>query len=85
VYDLLENKFRSTKKDDYINLTVGFDFPSSENPEVRIFLEQVIPNRGVRDYVLKKMSECLNGDIPNTYFLMFIGDTGANGKSQLLN
>jgi P4 family phage/plasmid primase-like protien len=31
------------------------------------------------------MSECLNGDIPNTYFLMFIGDTGANGKSQLLN
>jgi P4 family phage/plasmid primase-like protien len=31
------------------------------------------------------MSECLNGDIPNTYFLMFVGDTGANGKSQLLN
>jgi P4 family phage/plasmid primase-like protien len=31
------------------------------------------------------MSECLNGDIPNTYFLMFIGDSGANGKSQLLN
>jgi P4 family phage/plasmid primase-like protien len=31
------------------------------------------------------MSECLNGDIPNTNFLMFIGDSGANGKSQLLN
>jgi P4 family phage/plasmid primase-like protien len=31
------------------------------------------------------MSDCLNGDIPNTTFLMFIGDTGANGKSQLLN
>ena len=85
VYDLLENKFRNTRKDDYINLTVGFDFPSFENPEVRIFLEQVLPIKGVRDYVLKKMSECLNGDIPNTYFLMFIGDTGANGKSQLLN
>ena len=27
----------------------------------------------------------MNGDIPNTYFLMFIGDSGANGKSQLLN
>jgi len=85
VYDLLENKFRNTRKDDYINLTVGFEFPSFENPEVRIFLEQVLPIKGVRDYVLKKMSECLNGDIPNTYFLMFIGDTGANGKSQLLN
>jgi len=85
VFDLLENKFRKTKKDDYVNLTVNFDHSTTENPEVITFLEQVIPNRGVRDYVLKKMSECLNGDIPNTYFLMFIGDTGANGKSQLLN
>ncbi len=85
VFDLLENKFRKTRKDDYINLTVNYDFPTMENSEVRIFLEQILPNRGVRDYVLKKMSECLNGDIPNTYFLMFIGDTGANGKSQLLN
>lgn len=85
VYDLLENKFRKTKKDDYINLTVNYDYPSIVNQEVYTFLEQVIPNKGVREYVLKKMSECLNGDIPNTYFLMFIGDTGANGKSQLLN
>ena len=85
VFDLLENKFRKTKKDDYINLTVNYDYPETNNPEVLTFLEQVIPNQGVRDYVLKKMSECLNGDIPNTYFLMFIGDTGANGKSQLLN
>jgi len=86
VYDLLENKFRRTKKDDYINLTVSFDYNESvRNSEVYIFLERVLPNPGVRDYVLKKMSECLNGDIPNTHFLMFIGDSGANGKSQLLN
>jgi len=85
VFDLLENTFRRTKKDDYINLTVNYDYQTTENPEVRTFLEQVLPNKDVRDYVLKKMSECLNGDIPNTYFLMFIGDTGANGKSQLLN
>lgn len=86
VYDLLEHKFRKTKKDDYINLTMNYDFSETvRNPEVYTFLEQVLPVKGVRDYVLKKMSECLNGDIPNTYFLMFIGDTGANGKSQLLN
>ena len=85
VFDLLENKFRKTKKDDYINYTVSYDYDTSMNREVWTFLEQVLPNKGVRDYVLKKMSECLNGDIPNTYFLMFIGDTGANGKSQLLN
>lgn len=86
VYDLLEKQFRTTKKEDYINLTVNYEYSTeARNPEVLIFLEQVLPNKGVRDYVLKKMSECLNGDIPNTYFLMFIGDTGANGKSQLLN
>jgi P4 family phage/plasmid primase-like protien len=85
VYDLLENKFRTTRKEDYVNLTVNYDYSETDNKEVYTFLEQVLPNLGVRDYVLKKMSECLNGDIPNTNFLMFIGDSGANGKSQLLN
>jgi P4 family phage/plasmid primase-like protien len=86
VYDLLSNEFRKTTKEDYINLTVGFPYTLQyDNQEVYKFLREVLPSEGVRDYVLKKMSECLNGDIPNTYFLMFIGDTGANGKSQLLN
>jgi P4 family phage/plasmid primase-like protien len=85
VFDLLANQFKKTRKEDYINLTTGFDYNhGSRNPEVYQFIENILPNRGVRDYVLKKMSECLNGDIPNTNFLMFIGD-GANGKSQLLN
>ena len=88
VFDLLNKEFRPTTKEDYINLTVNYPLETEEsygNEDVYTFLEQVLPNRGVRDYVLKKMSECLNGDIPNTNFLMFIGDTGANGKSQLLN
>lgn len=85
VYDLLQAKFRSTKKDDYINLTCGYDFDqNANNPEVFYFLEKILPIKSVRDYVLRKLAECLNGDIPNTNFLMFIGD-GANGKSQLLN
>lgn len=89
VFDLLANAFRKTQKEDYINLTFGYPYLDGEgsgeyNREVVDFIETVLPNRGVRDYVLKKMSECLNGDIPNTNFMMFIGD-GANGKSQLLN
>jgi P4 family phage/plasmid primase-like protien len=85
VYDLIKNEFRETQKQDYINLTVGYDYIQTENQQVHTFLHQVLPNKPVRDYVLKKMSECLNGDIPNTNFMMFIGDSGANGKSQLLN
>jgi len=86
VYDLINNVFRKTKKEDYINLTLNYAYkPEQKNPEVYTFLEQVLPNVNVRSYVLKKMSECLNGDIPNTNFLFFIGASGANGKSQLLN
>ncbi|NDC96137.1 hypothetical protein EB077_12590, partial [bacterium] len=86
VYDLLEKKFRKTKKDDFVCLTTEYAYDErARNPEVYVFLEQILPNEGVRNFVLKKMSDCLNGDIPNTAFLMFIGDSGANGKSQLLN
>lgn len=85
VFDLLTNKFRESSKDDFINLICDFEFnPDVNNEDVYRFINCILPNSQVRDYVLKKMSECLNGDIPNTNFLMFIGD-GANGKSQLLN
>ena len=85
VFDLLKREFRQTEKDDYINLTVNFDFEECvDNPEVHKFIREILPDTDVRDYVLKKFAECLNGDIPNTNFLMFIGN-GANGKSQILN
>ena len=85
VFDLIFNTFRNSDKDDYVNLTVGFNYnPDNILAEVWDFLNKILPHKGIRDWVLKKMSECLNGDIPNTHFLMFIGD-GANGKSQLLN
>jgi P4 family phage/plasmid primase-like protien len=85
VFDLLDRKFRKTRKDDYINLTLGFDYDINvRNEETIQFVNNILPNKAIRDYVIKKFSECLNGDIPNTYFLMFIGD-GANGKSQILN
>jgi P4 family phage/plasmid primase-like protien len=84
-FDLITGEFRKTKRDDYVNLTVGFDYDATiHNQEVDEFISKILPNANVRDYVLKKMAECLNGDIPNTNFMMFIGD-GANGKSQLLN
>ena len=86
VFDLIRNKFRKINQDDYIEMTTGYKYDVNiKNDDVYIFMEQILPNKDVRDYVLKKMSECLNGDIPNTNFLMFIGDSGANGKSQLLN
>jgi len=77
--------FRKSTKEDYISMSVGYDYDDSiRNPSVYDFIHQILPDKQVRDYVLKKFSDCLDGNIPNTKFLMFIGD-GANGKSQLLN
>ncbi len=84
-FNLIDKQYKQTLKEDYVNLTVGYNYDSLvHNPEVQEFIDKVLPKKTVRDYVLKKFSECLNGDIPNTNFLMFVGD-GANGKSQLLN
>ena len=84
-YDLLQKEFRITRKEDYVSLTLNYPYePNVNNPKVHLFLQQILPLKPVRDYILKKFSECLNGNIPNTKFLMLIGN-GANGKSQLLN
>jgi P4 family phage/plasmid primase-like protien len=85
VYDLLAKKFRPTLKEDYISMTLGYNYnPDVCNQDVYSFINCILPDAQIRAYVLKKMAECLNADIPNTHFLMFVGN-GANGKSQLLN
>ncbi|NDD85269.1 hypothetical protein EBZ38_13480 [bacterium] len=91
VFDLVTRQFRKTQKEDYFNFSVGYPYIENSDTtdqtlhnQVTMFINKILPQQEVRDYVLKKLSECLNGDIPNTAFLMFIGD-GANGKSQLLN
>jgi len=85
LWDLYANVFRPATRNDYINLTCNYDYSNTvNNPKVYEFLNSVLPIKSVREYVLKEFAKCLNGDIPNTKFLIFIGD-GANGKSQLLN
>ena len=85
VWDLHKGLFRDAIREDYINLTLNYIFdPNVKNEKVYKFINSILPDKQVRDYVLKEFSKCLNGEIPNTKFLIFIGD-GANGKSQLLN
>ncbi len=85
IYDLINNKFRKIKKEDYVFTTVGYEYdPTIKVNEVEEMIQQILPYKEERDYLLKAFSECLNGDIPNTKFFILVGD-GANGKSQLLN
>jgi P4 family phage/plasmid primase-like protien len=86
IYDLTTNTFRNGERTDYIELLFNYPYDNTvSNSDVYTFIEQILPDKSIRDYVLKRFSDCLNGDIENTNFLFFIGNEGANGKSQLLN
>lgn len=85
VYDFITKEFRSSKREDYIEYTVGYNYnPTVNNPRVHDFIEQIIPDEKTRDYTLKTFSNCLNGNSSNEEILLLIGK-GSNGKSQLLN
>jgi P4 family phage/plasmid primase-like protien len=84
VYDLKTMQFRDGKKDDYVSMTVGYDYdPNSKNSLLNESLEQILPIDNVRNYVLKVLSTCLSGIVKNQKFFCFSG-TGSNGKSFLL-
>ncbi|KAJ3220552.1 hypothetical protein HK099_004218 [Clydaea vesicula] len=76
----LVGMFRKSVKEDYIFFTMDYEYDTTvHNHEIYEFLEKVLPDQYIREYVLKRMSDCLNKDFLNTLFLIFIGE-GANGK-----
>lgn len=89
VYDLENNIFRKGKSDDYITQNTGYDYieynPESEQvKEIYTFLSEIIPNKVVREYLLKILGRSLLG-INDEKFYIFTGLSGANGKSTLVN
>jgi P4 family phage/plasmid primase-like protien len=85
VYDLENNVFRQATMEDYLSITVGYDYePTVETEFLWEFLRQILPLPHLLDYLLKRLADCLDGSIPNTIFLIISGN-GANGKSQLFN
>jgi P4 family phage/plasmid primase-like protien len=87
VYDLEKLEFREGRPEDLISLTAGIDYIDvSEAPyveEVMDFMNQILPIKRVRDYVLKLLSSFLNGKIGEEKFHIWTG-TGGNGKSKLI-
>jgi P4 family phage/plasmid primase-like protien len=85
VYDLETNTFRSGIPSDNISYTVGYNY--SERSEyienVNDMIEKILPNKKLKDYVLKTMSVCLSGKIIQKVILL--NGIGSNGKSMLLN
>jgi P4 family phage/plasmid primase-like protien len=94
IYDLEKHIFRKGLPEDFVSMTVGYDFEehSVENPdeimeELIDFLRHVFPdpknNYEHLEYVMKFLGSCLMGKNPEELFHLFTG-VGSNGKSKLM-
>jgi len=91
VFDTQSMTFRDGKQEDYIMFSAPYDFDTDRHyttheawPEVKLFLEQILPEDDVREYVVKYLASCLSGTNEAQKFHIWTG-TGANGKSMLMN
>jgi P4 family phage/plasmid primase-like protien len=89
VYDLSTKTFRDGLQSDYITFTTGYDYIEydetlEEIQEIYSFLEKIVPNKKVKEYLLKIIGRSLSG-VNDEKFYIFTGLSGANGKSTLIN
>ena len=85
VYDLQNFVFREGKPDDYITLSVGYNYSqnhSDKNQGLLKFLEDIQPNKEERDYMLTYLSIGLMGNLLELFTILT--GCGRNGKSKLI-
>jgi P4 family phage/plasmid primase-like protien len=86
IYDLSKFEFREGKHDDYISLSVGYDYKDNHTNkynELLQFLEDIQPNKEERDYMITYLSIGLIGNLLEL-FTIFTG-CGRNGKSKIID
>ena len=89
VYDFNKCEFRDGKPEDCITLCTNIDYIDyDENSpyvkELYEIIEKIQPNKEVREFVLGYLASCLQGNIIEQKFNIWIG-SGANGKSMILD
>lgn len=88
IFDLQHNKFRPGIPEDYISLCTGINYrPTSAHSdkvkEVMNFMNEILPNKEVREYFLKVAASCLDGINRDEKFYILTG-RGRNGKSKVV-
>ena len=78
VYDLDMLQFRDGVFEDYISLSSGINYYDHEEDDENLlavikFLEEVLPKRNIREYVLKLMSTFLHGAVKQEKFHIWTG------------
>jgi putative DNA primase/helicase len=83
--DLATGEFRAHRREDYMTKLCSTPFlPDAECPKFREFLNRVLPDSEVQEYLQRFFGYSLTGDISEQQLLLAVGD-GANGKSTLFN
>jgi P4 family phage/plasmid primase-like protien len=85
VYDLTKFEFRDGKHNDYISMTVGYDYCDQHTEkynDLLNFLEDIQPNKEERDYMLTYLSIGLVGNLLELFTILT--GNGRNGKSKLI-
>ena len=86
IFDLNTFEFKKGKYDDYISLSVGYDYNDKHTEkynDLLKFLEDIQPNKEEREYMLTYLSIGLVGNLLEL-FTIFTG-CGRNGKSKLVD
>jgi P4 family phage/plasmid primase-like protien len=88
VYDLDACEFREGRPEDYTSYTTGINYIEfdEENPyvdQVNDFIEKVLPDPDVREYVLLLFASILDGTNRDENFHIWTG-SGSNGKSKIV-
>jgi P4 family phage/plasmid primase-like protien len=85
VYDLEIFEFREGKPDDYITMSVGYNYDNKHTEkynELLTFLNDIQPNKEERDYMLTYLSIGLVGNLLELFTILT--GCGRNGKSKLI-
>ena len=89
VYDLRSKEFRPGQPEDFVTRTTKLDCPIEIAPEltheVESFLNQILVDQQVREYLLDQFSQNLNGRVGKNLMHFLTGSSGANGKTTLVN
>lgn len=86
VYDLKNFTFRDGRQDDYITLSVGYDYKENHTDkyyDLLQFLQDIQPNKEERDYMITYLSIGLIGNILELFTILT--GCGRNGKSKLID
>lgn len=84
VYELNNKRFRPRTKEDYVTMTLDWNYSEERNDEnmeiVNTFFKKVQPDPEMNNFLKEWLAYCLCGDTSHEVFKMNIG-RGSNGKT----